>query len=362
MRPETASVFASMVLLLGVTAACSPEKDGALAAYPLEVMPSALPFRPSSTPVPTRQAEVRNPRPSPPALSFDFPTPGPEPVSDWRPPPYPAPWAVRPDDHFYFIRPIPSGEVNWSHPRYRYGNTHFGEEAIHTGVDLGASRGTPVLAAGPGDVVWAGYGLYRGIRDDSDPYGLAVAIRHDFGFEGEPLFTIYAHLESIDVWVGQRVEAGLPVGVVGTTGHASGPHLHFEIRVGENRYFATRNPELWMTPPEGWGVLAGRVMNTYGWPLEEHLVQIRNVVTDQEWSLWTYVNDTVHPDPAYGENFAISDLPSGPYEIRINYVGRTLSANLFVYAGQTNLVTFRGRLGFSFDSYPSPAELSIQQP
>ncbi|MCK4961558.1 MAG: hypothetical protein KAS19_03685, partial [Anaerolineales bacterium] len=93
---------------------------------------------------------------------LDFPAVVPYSTSVWRPPPYPAPWAIQPNDHFVFSRPIPSGEVNWPNQSYRYGSTLFGEENIHTGVDLGADRGTPVLAAGSGEVLWAGYGLYRG--------------------------------------------------------------------------------------------------------------------------------------------------------------------------------------------------------
>jgi murein DD-endopeptidase MepM/ murein hydrolase activator NlpD len=94
------------------------------------------------------------------------------------------------------------------------------------------------------------------VEDLTDPYGLAVALRHDFGYDVRRLYTVYAHLESTLVWPGQRVEAGEQIGSVGDTGRATAPHLHFEVRLGENRYFDTRNPELWMVPAEGWG--AGR--------------------------------------------------------------------------------------------------------
>ncbi len=288
---------------------------------------------------------------------FFFPTLAAVPVSAWRPPPYPVPWALRPQDHFYFIRPIPSGEVNWPHPRYRYGNTFFGELSVHTGVDLGADQGAPVLATGPGEVVWAGYGLYRGIEDPTDPYGLAVAIRHDFGYEGQPLYTVYAHQSEITVWPGQRVRTGEVIGRVGDTGHVSGPHLHFEVRLGENRYFATRNPELWMVPPEGWGVLVGRVLDTFGRPLEEQLIEITNLDTGQRWEVWTYAEGTVIPDTYYQENMVISDLPAGPYEIRIPFVGRYFAAQLFVRPGQSNLFEFRGRHGLVIEPTPTPPSL-----
>lgn len=286
------------------------------------------------------------------------PTPFPDAIADWRPPPYPAPWSLRPEDHFYFSRPIPSGEVNWPHPKYRYGGTFFGEASTHTGVDLGAKRDTPVLAAAAGEVVWSGFGLYRGITDPNDPYGLAIAIRHDFGYRGETLYTVYAHLASDLVWRGQQVAAGEVIGTVGDTGHASGPHLHFEIRLGENYYFSTLNPELWVVPPEGWGVLAGRVLGTWGRPMPETSLRVISVETGREWEVITYALDTIHPDPVYQENFVLGDLPAGPYEIRIIYAGRAYSAFLFVVPGQTNFVTFKGQGGFQIE--PTPAPLAVR--
>jgi len=285
-------------------------------------------------------------RPPETPASFAFPTPIPSPTSAWRPPPYPVPWALTPDDHFYFARPIPSGEVNWPNPTYRYGSTFFGQETIHTGVDLDATRGTPVLAAGPGEVVWTGYGLYRGVADENDPYGLAVAIRHNFGYEGQTLWTVYAHMASITAWVGQHVETGDELGTVGDTGHTSGAHLHFEVRLGDNRYFDTRSPELWMVPPEGWGVLAGRIMGSSGQLLPEELIQITSLDNGQRWELWTYAKETIHPDDAYGENFVISDLPMGAYKVTVSFSGRGYSTQLYLMPGRTNLVMFKGWDGF----------------
>lgn len=281
---------------------------------------------------------------------FTLPEAGPNPVSAWRPPPYEVPLALRPEDHFYFARPIPSGDVNWPNPRYRYGSTAFGEETVHTGVDLGADRNTEVRAAADGEVIWVGYGLYRGLYDPNDPYGLAIAIRHDFGYRDQLLYTVYAHLSSTVIWLGQRVSAGERIGTVGSTGHASGPHLHFEVRVGENRYFATRNPELWMVPAEGWGVLAGKVENSFGNPLTEHSVQIKSVETEQTWEVWTYALGTVNADEHYQENFVISDLPAGPYQVKVNFLGRSYGAFLFVYAGQTNRIAFHGRHGLAVET------------
>ena len=86
----------------------------------------------------------------------------------------------------------------------------------HPGFDLAAKAGTEVAAAAGGTVVHAG---------PAGTYGNLVTLRHDNGFE-----TRYAHLSSVDVKVGDLVEAGTELGKVGTSGYSTGPHLHFEVR------------------------------------------------------------------------------------------------------------------------------------
>jgi murein DD-endopeptidase MepM/ murein hydrolase activator NlpD len=87
----------------------------------------------------------------------------------------------------------------------------------HLGVDYAAPTGTPVRAVGDGVVTFAGW---RG------GYGNVVEVDH-----GNDHITLYAHLSRVDVANGQRLEQGDNVGVVGATGWATGPHLHFEFRV-----------------------------------------------------------------------------------------------------------------------------------
>jgi murein DD-endopeptidase MepM/ murein hydrolase activator NlpD len=89
-------------------------------------------------------------------------------------------------------------------------------EINHPGFDLAAPTGTQVSAAAGGTVTHAG---------PAGTYGNLVTIRHADGFE-----TRYAHLSSVDVQVGAKVESGQPIGKVGTTGYSTGPHLHFEVR------------------------------------------------------------------------------------------------------------------------------------
>jgi murein DD-endopeptidase MepM/ murein hydrolase activator NlpD len=93
-----------------------------------------------------------------------------------------------------------------------------GEEgAFHPGMDIDAPFGTPVRAAGDGDVTGANFGA---------GYGRQVVINH-----GHDLITLYGHLSSIAVLPGQHVTRGEVIGYVGQTGRATGPHLHYEVRV-----------------------------------------------------------------------------------------------------------------------------------
>ena len=87
---------------------------------------------------------------------------------------------------------------------------------MHSGLDLAAPRGTPVPATGAGIVTAAGW---------MGGYGNCVIVNHGNGIE-----TRYGHLSAIDVSQGQRVAQGEVLGLVGSTGHSTGNHLHYEIR------------------------------------------------------------------------------------------------------------------------------------
>ncbi len=92
------------------------------------------------------QSEVQHEAGTPTLEPFRFylPTPGAAPISGWRPPLYPIPWAVSPYDHFYFARPIAADQVNWPLADYRYGGV-WTPPFVHTGVDIDAPYGTPIL-------------------------------------------------------------------------------------------------------------------------------------------------------------------------------------------------------------------------
>jgi murein DD-endopeptidase MepM/ murein hydrolase activator NlpD len=116
-------------------------------------------------------------------------------------------------------RPPPRSPLRFRTPVAAPPGDRFGprDDTFHTGVDFPAPPGTPVRAAGGGCVSFAGF---------DDGYGLLVVLAHGAG-----VTTWYAHLSRIAVRPGACVASGALVGAVGATGRATGPHLHFEVRV-----------------------------------------------------------------------------------------------------------------------------------
>ena len=224
-------------------------------------------------------------------------------------------------------------------------------------MDIPAPEGTPVLAAGPGKVVWAGYGVYRGGNDPTDPYGLAVTIRHDFGYQDQPLYTVYGHMNQVDVAVGQHVETGDQLGLVGKTGRVTGPHLHFEVRLGNNDYYSTRNPELWVAPPIGWGILAGRLMDSNGQLVPQLPLIVTSLANNQNWFGRSYGLEAVNSDPYYQENLVIGDLPAGKYTLRVAYAGLNFTQKIEIQAGLVSYFYFYGKGGFELGSPPQQESL-----
>ena len=97
----------------------------------------------------------------------------------------------------------------------------FGDMRMHSGIDIGASHGVAVVAADGGTVITSSY---------NSSYGNYVVISHGGG-----MTTLYAHLSSRSVGVGASVSKGQQVGLIGSTGISTGPHLHFEVMVQGSR-------------------------------------------------------------------------------------------------------------------------------
>lgn len=123
-----------------------------------------------------------------------------------------------------FIWPIPKyveqGLTMWQQITSTFGNrTHpiTGQPGtMHNGIDISAGGTPPIVAAASGKVVKA--------SDSGDGYGNCVIIQHSDGY-----YTLYGHMSSLNVTVGENVSQGQQIGIMGTTGNSTGNHLHFEI-------------------------------------------------------------------------------------------------------------------------------------
>ena len=320
-------------------------------------------------------------------LMFAPPIPSASEILEWRPPPVSVPYSLHPDDHYWLRRPIPSGQVDWGLDSYPYGGSGGGLWKVHHGMDFPNDPGTPVLAAGDGVVVWAssnwsplyvavsgsaadtlasadspavGLGGAQEAADESggtattlnttwrllEPYGNYVIIEHDWGLQGEPVYTLYGHLLEVFVHKGDHVSAGDLIAGVGNTGNSTGPHLHFEVRVGENDYGSTCNPALWMAPYEGWGTLAGRVTTADGYFFYGALVAVYPMDKAGNWNvnsvnaryLTSYASTALNPDDQWQENFVVPDLPAGEYHVRTWAGGAILEADVAIQPGVTTFV------------------------
>ncbi len=323
------------------------------------------------TPWPTPTMPTAQPLPNPSGGPTAFPSPTglapPAAAQDigFQPPPEQVPLSSHANDHFWLVRPVDASANSESLFFYPFGsNGPTDEWRVHHGVDMPNPIGERIRAGGAGTVVFAGDGGEIVDRDRLDiypSYGNVVIIRHDFGYRGQPIYTLYAHMSSILVEAGQHVEAGQVIGLIGGTGDVSGPHVHLEVRVGENKYFAVQNPLLWIAPYQGHGVIAGLIFGENGEPIDDRLVTLsqRGRVIQ---TTTTYINPKtdpdqlrdweVVPDRAWNENFVIGDVPAGDYVIAVTIGSRRISREITVKPGTINYI----ELGLGPAATPQPVE------
>lgn len=309
---------------------------GILTATPAR-MPSPTP------PEMVGPAAPHSPMPSP-ALPLPSPTPCP-----------PELCAIT--GSLFLQRPIAPPGQDSVDVTYRFGSTQGGLRDPHHGVEFLNGYGTPVLAAADGVVVVAGddrktfYGPY------SYFYGNLVVLKHTLppALQAmptipQPFYTLYGHLSKIEVQVGQKVHAGQEIGQVGMSGVATGSHLHFEVRLGDNTYKNSRNPELWLMPhtdnngtPNG--ALAGRILDANGQYLSVSTIVVQHLAgpeqrPDYELYTRTYEEKNLLGQPSWQESFALGDLQPGWYRISFAQNGiqqRTVQ----ILPGQLAVVTFQ---------------------
>lgn len=287
----------------------------------------------SPTPLSFYASQLQTLAPTRNAPSSDNPSDG------WNPPPLEVPIAHSPFDHYWLIRPVASNYTNSGLPHYPYGSGGPRSDLrIHHGVDLANPIGVEVSAAATGIVLWADKGHFNEYESIT-AYGNTVVIQHDFGYKGQSIYTLYAHLSVMLVNKGDRVETGQLIGLIGNTGQVSGPHVHFEVRIGRNSYFAVRNPVLWMAPYANTGVVAGRVVFASGEPAYDVPITLINLSTGrvvQRTS--TYAGFGINADDHWNETFTIPDVSSGTYLVTSRYGAVTWSGTIEVLPGITNWV------------------------
>jgi hypothetical protein len=142
---------------------------------------------------------------------------------------------------------------------------------------------------------------------------------------------------------------------VGSTGRATNEHLHLEVHASPvdsarlivdpdviyPRY--TTNPELWIEPLPGTGVVAGQVWDGRERPVSQARIYglVKPEPQETPFSYAETYGEHAHPDPAYGEHFAVTDVPAGEYVLGTTIEGRKLFRRVTVEAGKVTWVEFR---------------------
>jgi murein DD-endopeptidase MepM/ murein hydrolase activator NlpD len=262
-------------------------------------------------------------------------------------------------DHFWFTRPFTDAYATWGSSYYPFGTNNRGQYLWHHGIDIQNPMFTDILAVGDGVVVRAGPDDQVPFGPDLNFFGQAVLIRHDQAWNDLPVYTLYGHVSKVLVQEGQPVKAGDPVAQVGQGGVALGPHLHLEVRVEGMDYQDTRNPDLWVKPDPGYGVIAGRVIDARGYLVPQQPVFLhRAAEPDRYWrQTFTYPDNVVKFDLEWGETFTFADVPVGAYLLKTYFDGRLYTRPLTVTNQATTFVLVEGLV-----TLPTPPSTSVLDP
>jgi murein DD-endopeptidase MepM/ murein hydrolase activator NlpD len=250
----------------------------------------------------------------------------------------------------WFRRPIAPTDNSFIDQTYRYGSTMGGNFQQHQGVEFNNPDGTPVYAIGSGRVVYAG---------PAEQGALTVTIRHDTTVTARGkryrLFSSYYHNIALRAKLGQRVARGALIARVGNTGRATNDHLHLEISASPTDSIGaaidslqrfppyTTNPELWIEPITGTGIIAGQVLDGGGSPIPQARVYgiVKPEPAETPFSFAETYGDKAHPHPLYGEHFAVSDVLPGTYVLGTEIEGKKVFRTVSVEAGKLSWVVFK---------------------
>jgi murein DD-endopeptidase MepM/ murein hydrolase activator NlpD len=198
---------------------------------------------------------------------------------------------------------------------------------------------------GDGTVVFAG---------KAEQGANTVALLMDQKYNNQFVFTTYYHNTELLVHAGQRVHMGDVISRVGNTGRAGNDHLHLEVHVAptsdsskivnasERFPMYTRNPQLWIAPIPGTGIVAGRVVDSNGQPVQGARVfgLVQSYPVETPYSYAETYRDRAHSDPAYNENFAVGDIPPGDYTVGVDIEGKRVWRRVHVEADKLTFVEF----------------------
>lgn len=255
---------------------------------------------------------------------------------------WPTPDLAAASSHFWLSKPLPGSGRLLINQTYPYGYDGGGRYLLHNGVDVAEELGTPVLAVADGTVVVAQSDANEMYGWRCDWYGHLVVLQLEETWRGQPIYALYGHILNSNVTVGERVERGQPIAEIGIGGAAIVPHLHFELRIGENSFDATRNPMLWFDPGPTRGVIAGRLLDPEGRPWQG--VTLTLISHDEEpkfINTWSYLADErgpVNPDEALAENFVFADVRPGTYDLYVKLQGVEYRTAVSVQAGKLTVV------------------------
>jgi len=249
----------------------------------------------------------------------------------------------------WFARPIAVEDNDHIDQTYRWGSTMGGNFQPHQGVEFNNPDGTPVHAIGDGTVIYAGR---------AEAGALTVGIRHDtmlvVGKQRYYVFSVYYHNSVLIARAGDRVRRGDMISRVGNTGRATNDHLHLEVHVAPtdsvkpiidslNKYPPyTTNPELWITPLPGTGVIAGTVVDSAGKPIPQARVYgiVKPVPRETPFAFAETYGPHNRPHPVYGEHFAVSDVPAGVQRLFVVIGGKRVVRTVVVRPGAMTWVEF----------------------
>jgi murein DD-endopeptidase MepM/ murein hydrolase activator NlpD len=247
--------------------------------------------------------------------------------------------------YFVFQRPVAPPGIDSVDRGYPYGSTEGGTREPHHGVEFHNPSGTPILAAADGSVYYAGDDPTRKFSPWAGFYGNIVVLEHPLsGTPFTTLYTLYAHLSKIDVVDGQTITAGEKIGEVGLSGTAAGSHLHFEVRVEPDDYYATLDPEMWLMPHAGNGTLALLAQDEAGATIfptfQVQYYPDRTQPAAAQFEVDAYAAETVNPRDPWGEVAALGDQPAGTYRVTFYWGGTFYERWVEIQPGKLTRVLF----------------------